>query len=521
MKLKTVMSSRLCCGTNPLDFRKNNMSKYILAVDVGTQSTRAAIVKVDGEILHISQIKHEVDSPHPGWAQQSPDQWWLESCQAINDVIGKTKIDPKTIAAIASCGQMHGPVGVDEEGNVTTPNVQLWCDKRCQAQCKELRISSNETKLSNISANPINPAWIGLKIKWYKDNEPGNYDKAISFLTPKDFINFRLTGVMATDYSEASGSFIWDWEKDIYSNEIAEAVGVDINKFPKVYASNNVIGNVTKKMTELTTIPEGIPVVAGGGDFPVSMLGFGLVGEGITADVTGTSNLLATHSEKPLIHPAIQNLRHVVDGWVPFRITDCGGLSMKWCKEFMSSTASEELSYDKLIDMAAKTPIGSDGLLFYPYMLGERRHENMSARGAFFGLNINHDASHFAKATMEGVALALGQNAKLFGELGHKIDKVLCVGGGSKNKLWNQIKADILGVPFEISDEPEAGIKGAAMLGAAGVGLIDNLVEESIKRRRPGQAINPIRENSNKYRKVLKEFERMYDHMLGYWQSEG
>jgi len=497
------------------------MSKYILAVDVGTQSTRASIVKVDGQILHISQIKHEVDTPHPGWAQQNPDQWWQESCQVIKEVIEKSGIARKDIASIASCGHMHGPVGVDQHGNVTTPNVQLWCDKRCQKQCKDLRQTSNEAELLAVSANPVNPAWIGLKVKWVKDNEPNSYDKAVSFLTPKDFINFRLTGVMATDYSEASGAFLWDWKKDAYSSEIAKALDVDINKFPEVYASHDVIGSVTKKASELTTIPEGIPVVAGGGDFPVAMLGFGLVGKGITADVTGTSNLLATHSEKPLIHPAIQNLRHVVDGWVPFRITDCGGVSMKWYKDFIGSAMSKEISYDKLIDMAEKTPIGSDGLMFYPYMLGERRHENMSARGAFFGLNINHKSSHFARATMEGVALALGQNAKLFGELGHTIDKLLCVGGGSKNKLWNQIKADILSVPLEVSDEPEAGIKGAAMLGGAGVGLIDNLVEESVKRRKPGQIVRPISQNSNKYKKILKEFERIYEHMLGFWENQG
>jgi xylulokinase len=497
------------------------MSKYILAVDIGTQSTRASIVRVDGEILHISQVAHEVDTPHPGWAQQNPDQWWDESCGVIKEAVDKSGIERKDIVAIASCGQMHGPVGVDADGKVTTPNVQLWCDKRCQVQCKQLRAAADESELMAISANPINPAWIGLKVKWYQENESESYEKAVSFLTPKDFINFRLTGVLATDYSEASGGFVWDWKKDDYSPAIAETMGLDIKKFPKVYASHDVIGSVTQKASQLTDIPEGIPVVAGGGDFPVAMLGFGLVGEGITADVTGTSNLLATHSEKPLIHPAIQNLRHVVDGWVPFRITDCGGVSMKWYKDLISSATTEDISYDKLIEMAEQIPIGSDRLMFYPYMLGERRPENMSSRGAFFGLNINHNASHFARATMEGVALALGQNAKLFGKLGHNIDRLLCVGGGSKNKLWNQMKADILEVPLEISEEPEAGVKGAAMLAAAGVGLIDDLVKESIKRRQPGKTINPIPENSDKYKKVLKEFERVYDHMLGFWESEG
>ena len=495
------------------------MSRYILALDIGTQSTRASIVRVDGHILQIAQIAHQVDTPHPGWAQQNPDMWWDESCDVIKETVEKSGIECKDIIAIASCGHMHGPVGVDIDGNVTSPNVQLWCDKRCQVQCRQLRTAADESRLMEISANPINPAWIGLKVKWSKENEPQSYKKTVSYLTPKDFINFRLTGVMATDYSEASGSFVWDWKKDDYSPAIAETMGLNIEKFPKVYSSHDVIGSVTKKASQLIGIPEGIPVVAGGGDFPVAMLGYGLVGEGITADVTGTSNLLATHSEKPLIHPAIQNLRHVVDGWVPFRITDCGGVSMKWYRDLISSGTSEDISYDKLIEMAEKVPIGSNGLIFYPYMLGERRPENMSARGAFFGLNINHNASHFARATMEGVALALGQNAELFAQLGYQIDRLLCVGGGSKNKLWNSIKADVLAVPLEISEEPEAGIKGSAMLSAAGVGLIDDLVEESIKRHRPGRVIKPVADNSKKYRMILKEFERIYDHMLGFWQN--
>ena len=492
--------------------------RYILALDIGTQSSRAAVVDVQGNILHIAQIRHEVDSPHPGWAQQNPDQWWQETCQAIREALAGADVSASALAAVASCGQMHGPVGIDQDGRVTTPMVQLWCDKRCQPQCTALREGYDEAAFSQISANSVNPAWIGPKVRWYKDNVPEQYEAAMYFLTPKDFINYRLTHVAATDPSEASGGYLWDWRTDTYSPAIAEALGVSLSKFAPVHPSSSVIGAVTAEAAQLTSLRQGTPVVAGGGDFPVSMLGFGLVSEGVTADVTGTSNLLATYSAEPLIHPAIQNLRHVVDGWIPFTITDCGGLSMKWCKDLMGSAAGGEVSYEALIEMARGVPIGSDGLLFYPYMLGERRPENMSSRGAFFNLSINHHAAHFARAIMEGVAMSTWQNAERFRELGHRIDAVLCVGGGTRNALWTQMKADMLGVPLEVSREPEAGLKGAAMLGAAGVGLIDNLLEEALRRQTTDTKVAPVAAHAVPYKTVFEQFRRMYNHMLGYWQ---
>ncbi len=495
------------------------MSKNILALDIGTQSVRAAVVAVDGNILGIEQIKHEVDSPQPGWAQQNPNDWWDETCQAIRAVLQTTGTEPKSIAAVATCGQMHGPVGVDEQGNVTTEWVQLWCDKRCQDQCRRLRDEHDESQLSAVAANPINPAWVGIKISWYKENHPDSYDRARWFLVPKDFINFKLTGTAATDPSEASGSFLWDWQSDSYSPRIAEAIGVDAGRFAPVSASHEVIGQVSQSAAELTSLAPGTPVVAGGGDFPVSMLGFGIVGEGIASDVTGTSTLFATHSSKPLIHPAVQNLRHVVDGWIPFTILDCGGLSMKWCKDLVTSARGNEVSFESLIEMATAVPEGSEGLVFYPYMLGERRPENTSARGGYFGITLNHAAGHFARAAMEGVALAMGRDVELFRGLGVDVERILCVGGGARNELWNQIKADVVRAPLHLSDEPEAGIKGAALLGAAGAGLIGDPATVAVERRTAGKVVQPRTETAQTYRAALDEFNRIYDYMLGFWQE--
>ena len=496
------------------------MSKQmIIAIDVGTQSTRSAVVTASGEILGIAQLLHDTDSPHPGWAQQRPDQWWDEACQATRQVLQDTAVPPASIAAVACCGQMHGPVGISETGEVTTDWVQLWCDKRCAPQVEAIRAAHDEGALMKQAGNPLNPAWVGTKVRWEKENNRGSYDRTQHYLVPKDFINYRLTGVAAADPSEAACTYLYDCRTSSYSQELADAVGVDQSKFARVHASHAVIGQVTADAAGLTGIPAGTPVVAGGGDFPVSMLGFGIVGEGVLADVTGTSSLLATHSPEALIDPGIQNCRHVVDGWIPFTILDCGGISMKWCKDLMSSVGDER-SYDELIELARDVPAGSEGLVFYSYMLGERRQENINSKGGFFGVRLEHEAKHFIRAVMEGVALSIGKDAGLFRSLGLNVERVFSVGGGTKNPLWNEIKAGVLGLPLEISPEPEAGIKGCGLLGAAGVGLVTDLEAEAISRRTASLTIEPAKETVEAYRRVQQEFNRIYDHMLGFWQSE-
>jgi sugar (pentulose or hexulose) kinase len=246
------------------------------------------------------------------------------------------------------------------------------------------------------------------------------------------------------------------------------------------------------------------------------MLGFGIVGQGVLADVTGTSSLLATHSPHALIDAGIQNCRHVVDGWIPFTILDCGGVSMKWCKELMSSVA-KELTYEELVALGRQAPAGSDGLLFYSYMLGERRRENVHAKGGFWGIKLEHEAKHFIRSVMEGVALSIGKDAELFRSLGLEYDRVFSVGGGTRNPLWNEIKAGVFGMPLEISPEPEAGIKGCGLLGAAGVGLIHDVAAEAVARRRASQIVQPNADHIAVYAQAQREFDRLYHHMLGFW----
>lgn len=501
---------------------------YLIAIDVGTQSTRVALIGEDGEIVRIVQSPHDVDTPHPSWAQQSPDLWWSEVCKNSQELwasveVRQKSILPSQVAAICCCGQMHGMVGVDPAGQVTTPMVQLWCDKRCHVQCSDFKNRYDELELAQTTANPVVPSWTALKVRWFAENTSEAYQSARWFLVPKDFVNYRLTGVAATDPSEASGSYIWDWKKDDYSLEIAKLVGVDPGKFAPSCKASAVIGSVTAEAARETGFQAGTPVVAGGGDFPVSMLGFGIVGEGIANDTTGTSTCFAVHSPKPLIHPLVFNLRHVTDGWIPFKLTDSGGIAGAWLRQFLATACGLDendkaaFGYERMIALAEQAPAGSDGLIFYPYLLGERRLENTAARGAFLGVTLNHKAPHFARAALEGVALSMASDFRLFSQLGVNMKRLLSVGGGTRNRLWNQMKADMTGLPVELAAEPEAGLKGCALLASAGVGLIDDLNAEARKRCVVEKKVAPNPENRAVYDQALEQFQKIYDRLLGFW----
>jgi xylulokinase len=490
----------------------------ILAIDLGTQSIRAAVVSKKGEIIAVSQLPQEVDSPLPGWAQQKPKVWWDLTKQVIKEALQKSKINVNSISGICSCGQMHGPVGIDAVGNITTEWTQIWMDKRCENICEIIKKEYNESELTKITANPITTGWPGVKVRWIKDNQPMIYDKTKWFLVPKDFINYKLTGVAATDPSEASGTYLYDFNTDDYNRQMAKILDIDLNKFAPIYKSYNIIGNIKGDVCKEIGIPVNTPVIAGGGDFIVSLLGVGLVGEGTAVDMTGTSTLFVVHKNKPIIDPSVQNLKHVIEGWIPFTILDTGGLSMKWCKDFLSSIRNEDISYKEMIKMASQIPIGSEGLMFYPYMLGERRQENVLARGCFFGLTLNHKVAHLARAVMEGVALVIGKDVEQFRKLGVNLNQVVCLGGATRNRLLYQIKADVMQIPQILTDEPEASLRGCGLLASYGLGLIENVEEVANIKNSKKEIIYPNKASAEQYRILLSEFKRMYTHLLGYWR---
>ena len=489
-----------------------------LAIDLGTQSIRVAIVDLNGHITHISQISHDVDTPRPGWAQQMPEKWWDLTKKVIKQTVLKFKGDVNEIEGISTCGQMHGPVGIDHHGNITTQWTQIWMDKRSETVCEEIRANHDESALARITGNPITTGWPGIKIKYIKENEREIYQNTEKFLVPKDFINFKLTGEIATDHSEASGTYVYDANEEKYSKKMADVIDIDLNKLAPIHESYDVIGTLKSDIAKELGLYEELPVIAGGGDFIVSLLGLGLVDNSTAVDMTGTSTLFVVYKDKPLIHPSIQNLRHVIGGWVPFTMIDCGGLAMKWCKDFLNSTNKASFSYEEMISLANEAEIGSEGLLFYPYMLGERRRENTMAQGAFYNITLSHQVKHFCRSVMEGVALTLGKDVENFKKLGIDLKQVYCLGGATRNHLLYQIKANVTNLPQLMTDQPESSLRGCGILAAYALGKIKDFGQ--IPSISPSSVIEPENSAVSQYKLIQKEYNRMYDHLLGYWQEK-
>lgn len=351
-----------------------------LAIDIGTGSVRAALVDYNGKIVSFSQNEHRTVMPKPAWVEQDPNIWWQGTVHTIKKVLNKNKVKPGMIKSICVCGQMHGPVPVGRRGEVLLDKIQLWNDKRSEVICQRLRKEYDEEKILKITGNPITSAWMGIKVAWIKKYQPEVYRKADVFLVPKDFVNFKLTGEFATDYSEASGSFLLDFKTMSYSQKMADKLGVDINKFANPYPSDKIIGTVTKDAAKSTGLLSGTPVVAGGGDFLVSLLGSGIIKSGIGSDLTGTSNLISVFSERPILHKEIMNLRAAGKGWISFTLIDSGGDSLRWARRIFGN---DEVSYNEINKKAVNVSPGSEGLIFLPYLVGERIGGKSNSRAQF------------------------------------------------------------------------------------------------------------------------------------------
>jgi len=453
-------------------------SAQLLAIDIGTGSVRSAVVDTSGRVIAFAARPHEQHVPRPGWSEQSPQEWWEGVCATLGEVLRAPEVAKDRIQGVCVCGQMHGPVPVDADGRVLLDRVQLWNDKRPADLVDGFAGRADVAALTETTGNPPAPSWIAFKVAWIKQHQPDVYDQAAAFLTPKDFVNFRLTGEIATDHSEASGSYLLDCRTMEYDAAAAAAVGVDLGKFAPAHPSAHPIGRVGAAAAAETGLPPGLPVVVGGGDFLVSLLGSGVTGPGVGSDITGTSTLISVWSELPVIHDIVSNLAGANGGWVPFTIMDAGGDSMRWARRLLNDPDTD---FNRINAMAEDTPPGGEGLVFLPYLTGERLGGAANARAQFFGITSRHGKGHFYRAVMEGVAFASRRNIELMRSAGTQFDRIVATGGGAKEDLWLGIKASIYNMPIDVPENPESGILGCAALAGLGAGVFAD-VDEAVAR---------------------------------------
>jgi xylulokinase len=495
------------------------MERYIVGVDVGTGGTRALIADSSGRIVASATEEHApFASPQTGWADQHPDDWWRAAQAAIRSVLFRAKLDGRQIACVGFSGQMHGAVMLDAADKVVRPAL-IWCDVRTQKQCDQLNQRIGPEKLIRLTCNPALTNFTLTKLLWVRENEPQNWSRVRSVMLPKDYVRFRMTGEKAIDVTDGSGTLMLDVAERQWSKEILQASEIDDELLPALFESGDICGKVSPGAEKLTGLASGTPVVAGAGDQAAGAIGMGVVAPGAVSATIGTSGVVFAATDRPALDPKgrLHTFCHAIPGrWHVMGVTQAAGLSLRWFRDQFGtpSIAEGQDSYDYLSDEAAKVPPGSDGLLWAPYLMGERTpYLDPQARGVLAGITASHTRSHIIRAILEGVAFSLKDTFSIFQEMGVPVNTICLGGGGARSQLWRQIQADVYGREVEITESEEGAAYGAAILAGVGAGIwtsVDAACEASV---RVVQRLKPIPENVAIMQSQYAAYTRIYPAM--------
>ena len=444
---------------------------HILTIDVGTGSVRAGLVGLDGRVRALHAVPHPTSYPRHGWAEQRPADWWHGAKKAIAATLAEAPA--LEIAGVACCGQMHAPVLVHRTNALVRETVPLWNDKRAADLTAELdgRFAAGP---SPRPANPATTAWPGVKLAWMARNDPGALAAAHRLLMPKDWMNLQLCGVDAMDWTEAGSSFLSDPDTKEWSDSCAHLLGINPKILPQLLNCDSVLGRVTAQAAKETGLPEGLPVFVGAGDYPASILGSGVTRTGQVSDITGTSFLLTSMTEGPILRPDVMNIATATPGWGTFAVVDAAGDAIRWSARALDRNMR---GYEDLSAEAASVRAGAEGLVFLPYLTGERLGQGPGSRGAFLGLTAQHGSAHLHRAVLEGIVLAMREAYAPIAQIAGDPPSIISAAGGARSDLLLSIKANVFGCPIEITEEPEAGLIGTACLAFAGLGHFDSPAE--------------------------------------------
>ncbi len=483
---------------------------WFLGMDVGTGGTRAVVVDENGKLISGAAAEHapfRVD--HPGWAEQDPEDWWRAAKEAIIAALAAAPEPKQPIAALGLTGQMHGAVMLDENGAVLRPAL-IWCDTRTQPECDWLTEKIGYEKLIELTCNPALPNFTLTKLLWVKTHQPDIFSKIRHIMCPKDYVRYRLTGEFAIDVQEASGTLLLDVTHRRWSTEVAEAAGIPLEWLPKVYESPEVCARISKQAAGLTGLTDGTPVVAGAGDQGAGAVGMGILQPGSVSATIGTSGVVFAATANPTKDPKgrLHTFCHAVPGlWHVMGVTQSAGLSFNWLR----NTFFAGQSYDALTAAAEKIPAGSDGLLWAPYLLGERTpHLDPQVRAAFTGISTTHTAAHFTRSVLEGVAYSLQDTFSLFAELGIPVRGIRLGGGGARGPLWRRIQAGVYGHAVEILTAEEGGAFGCALMAGVGAGHWANLDEACAQAIEVAQRIEPDASDLAAYKSGYAHWRKLY-----------
>ena len=448
----------------------------LLGLDIGTTGARCLAVDEKGNVRAAASADYPLYSPRPGWSEQRPEDWWEASCRVIAQVAGQVGGE---ISAIGLAGQMHGAVFLDQSDAVIRPAL-LWNDQRTAAQCAAITARIGAQRLIEIAGNPALTGFQAPKILWLLDEEPDAYARLTRVLLPKDYIRLRLTGEVATDASDASGTLLLSLRDRNWSDELLDALEIPRRWLPAVFEGPDQTGQVRDEVSRDLGLPAGLVVAAGGGDNAAAAVGNGVVKDGLASCSLGTSGVLFVQSRDLDVDPL--GRLHAFCHAVPQRyhlmgVTLAAGGSLRWWRDVLGA-----VSYTELSRIAAAAPAGAEGLVFLPYLTGERSpHLDPRARGAFFGLTSRHTRSELTRAVMEGVVFSLRESLEVMEDLGVGPSEVRATGGGARDPFWRQLLADILGRPIVRMAIDEGPAYGVALLAGVACGVFPDVEEACVR----------------------------------------
>jgi len=495
---------------------------YLMGIDVGTTSTRALIIDEGGRVVASAADEYPMDTPRPLWAEQDPSDWWRATCRAIREALDLSAIAPAAIAGLGLTGQMHGVVLLDGEKRVLRPAI-IWCDQRSQVQCDWITQQVGAERLIELTCNPALTGFTLPKLLWIRDHELEVYERAAKLLLPKDYIRFLLTGVFASEVSDASGTLLFDVKGRRWSQEMLEAMAIRPELLPEVYESPAVSGHLSSEAARAIGLLEGTPVVGGGGDQAAGAVGNGVVERGLISSTIGTSGVVFAFADRPVLDPhgRVHTFCHALPGaWHVMGVTQGAGLSLRWFRDNFAGAEVQVGSlagtdpYDLLTAEAARAQPGCEGLLFLPYLMGERTpHLDANAKGLLFGITARHSRFQVIRAILEGVAYSLRDSLEILKEMEVPITQVRASGGGGRSALWRQIQADVFGTEIVTINATEGPSYGAALLAGVGAGLFGSVEEACRRTIRVVERTKPIPENVRIYERFYPLYCSLYGMM--------
>ena len=490
----------------------------LLGIDIGTSACKVAVFDLDGRIVCQSAKEYPVYYPGPGCVEQNPVEWWQGVCHAIREALHLGKVDPGRIAGIGVDGQSWSAIPVNKAGEVLH-NTPIWMDTRSAGLSRKVVDRVGFDKIFGISGNSFEPSYSTPKMLWFKEMMPGVYNETYKFLQSNSYIVYKLTGIMSQDISQGYGIHSFHMKTGKWDDAFCEELGISREKLPEIFACHEIVGEVTGKAGEETGLAKGTPVVAGGLDACCGTLGAGVVNVGQTQEQGGQAGGMSICLDEALAHPKLILSFHVVpDLWLLQGGTVGGGGSIKWFRQEFGAYEEElgrktgDSPFKIMDDEAAAIPAGAEGVIFLPYLAGERSPIwDKDAKGVFFGLSYNKTRAHMIRSVLEGSAYALCHNLETAEESGVTVNELVAMGGAANSRLWTQIKADVTGKRIKVPTSDTATTLGAAILAGVGTGRYKSFKEAAERTIRVTRTHEPDMLNYEKYRKYFDIYLQLYE----------